>query len=77
MEKITLSCIKADVGGYVGHGEVHPDMLQRARELIGELLDEEGEEIELRPGDLRRADPASVGGGKEGTARGRRGTDAP
>jgi fructose 1,6-bisphosphate aldolase/phosphatase len=36
MEKITLSCIKADVGGYVGHGEVHPDMLDRARELLSE-----------------------------------------
>ncbi|HYU21262.1 MAG TPA: fructose-1,6-bisphosphate aldolase/phosphatase [Chloroflexota bacterium] len=34
MEKITLSCIKADVGGYVGHGEVHPDMLARSRELL-------------------------------------------
>ena len=35
MEKITLSCIKADVGGYVGHGEVHPEMLERSRELLG------------------------------------------
>jgi len=31
---ITLSCIKADVGGYVGHGEVHPELLARARELM-------------------------------------------
>jgi fructose 1,6-bisphosphate aldolase/phosphatase len=31
---ITLSCIKADVGGYVGHGEVHPELLARARELV-------------------------------------------
>src|ERR687887_6484 len=34
MEKITLSCIKADVGGFVGHGEVHPALLERARELL-------------------------------------------
>jgi len=29
---ITLSVIKADVGGYVGHSESHPDILARARE---------------------------------------------
>ncbi len=34
MPKITVSVIKADVGGYVGHGEVHPTMLDRARELL-------------------------------------------
>ena len=31
---ITLSCIKADVGGFVGHGEVHPEMLERSRALL-------------------------------------------
>lgn len=36
MSRITLSCIKADVGGLVGHGEVHPEMLERSRELLGE-----------------------------------------
>ncbi len=35
MSRITLSCIKADVGGLVGHGEVPPEMLERSRELLG------------------------------------------
>jgi fructose 1,6-bisphosphate aldolase/phosphatase len=29
--KITLSVIKADIGGYVGHSESHPDLLDRAK----------------------------------------------
>ena len=32
--KITLSCIKADVGGFVGHGEVHPELLGRAHDVL-------------------------------------------
>jgi len=28
--KITLSVIKADIGGYVGHSESHPDLLEEA-----------------------------------------------
>jgi fructose 1,6-bisphosphate aldolase/phosphatase len=32
--KVTLSVIKADIGGYVGHSESHPDILARARELL-------------------------------------------
>lgn len=32
--KITLSVIKADVGGFVGHGSVHPKMLERAEEIL-------------------------------------------
>jgi len=35
-EKITLSVIKADVGGYVGHSSVHPKLLEKARELLSE-----------------------------------------
>jgi fructose 1,6-bisphosphate aldolase/phosphatase len=31
---VTLSVIKADVGGYVGHSESHPDVLAKARELL-------------------------------------------
>lgn len=31
---ITLSVIKADVGGYVGHSESHPDVLAKARECL-------------------------------------------
>ncbi|MBI2954082.1 MAG: fructose 1,6-bisphosphatase [Chloroflexi bacterium] len=30
--KLTLSVIKADVGGYVGHSSMHPDLLNTARE---------------------------------------------
>ena len=32
--EITLSVIKADVGGYVGHSSSHPDVLQKARECM-------------------------------------------
>jgi len=32
--KITLSVIKADVGGYVGHSESHPDVLANAEECM-------------------------------------------
>lgn len=41
-EKITLSVIKADVGGYVGHSSMHPDIIKRAQESLkqarGKLL---------------------------------------
>ncbi len=32
--KITLSVIKADVGGYVGHSTVHPEMMKKAEEEL-------------------------------------------
>jgi fructose 1,6-bisphosphate aldolase/phosphatase len=32
--KVTLSVIKADIGGYVGHSESHPDILVLAAELL-------------------------------------------
>lgn len=31
---ITLSLIKADIGGYVGHSESHPDVLAQARDSL-------------------------------------------
>lgn len=34
MDRITISAIKADVGGYVGHGDVHPRMLAVVRARI-------------------------------------------
>jgi len=34
MEKITLSVIKADVGGFVGHSSVHKALLDRAQETL-------------------------------------------
>ena len=33
--KITLSVIKADIGGYVGHSDSHPKLLEKAREMLG------------------------------------------
>ncbi len=38
--KITLSVIKADIGGYVGHSESHPDVLAKADELMAEAKKE-------------------------------------
>ena len=43
--RITLSVIKADVGGMVGHGDIHEGLLRRAEELLsqarkrGEIID--------------------------------------
>ena len=37
-EAITLSVIKADVGGYVGHSTVHPELLEAARARIAEAI---------------------------------------
>src|SRR4030042_943771 len=55
--KITMSVIKADVGGYVGHSSSHPDILQTAKEAMagakkrGLLLDYHvtrcGDDLEL------------------------------
>jgi fructose 1,6-bisphosphate aldolase/phosphatase len=36
---ITLSVIKADVGGYVGHTSVHPDLLDAARERVSQAVE--------------------------------------
>ncbi|MDD3654475.1 MAG: fructose-1,6-bisphosphate aldolase/phosphatase [Desulfotomaculaceae bacterium] len=33
-KKITLSVIKADVGGFVGHSSVHPELLETARGML-------------------------------------------
>ena len=33
--RITLSVIKADIGGYVGHSESHPDVLAKAERVHG------------------------------------------
>lgn len=42
MSRVTISTIKADVGGYVGHREVHPYLGELQRHLdqamLGELL---------------------------------------
>src|SRR5688572_13102667 len=38
MGTVTVSAIKADVGGYVGHGDVHPDMLDQARLAVRQAI---------------------------------------
>ncbi len=35
-KKITLSVIKADVGGYVGHSSIHPALLKKAEERLAQ-----------------------------------------
>ncbi|MCS7206337.1 MAG: fructose-1,6-bisphosphatase [Dehalococcoidia bacterium] len=32
--RITLSVIKADIGGYVGHSSIHPDLVSTAQEML-------------------------------------------
>jgi len=38
--KITLSVIKADIGGYVGHSESHPDVIAKASECLAKAKKE-------------------------------------
>ena len=38
--KITLSVLKADIGGFVGHSESHPDILAKADECLAKAKDE-------------------------------------
>ncbi|MCL6558275.1 MAG: fructose-1,6-bisphosphatase [Firmicutes bacterium] len=33
-KKVTISVIKADVGGYIGHSSVHPELLEKARGIL-------------------------------------------
>lgn len=33
-KKITLTVIKADIGGFVGHSSVHPEVLEKARGML-------------------------------------------
>ncbi|MEW6398033.1 MAG: fructose-1,6-bisphosphate aldolase/phosphatase [Bacillota bacterium] len=35
MDRVTVSVIKADVGGFVGHSSVHPALKERAEECLG------------------------------------------
>ncbi|MDP2168034.1 MAG: fructose-1,6-bisphosphate aldolase/phosphatase [Thermodesulfovibrionales bacterium] len=37
--KITLSVIKADVGGYVGHSSIHSALMDKARERLSKALE--------------------------------------
>lgn len=38
MSAITISAIKADVGGWVGHSSVHPEMLAEARDRVANAI---------------------------------------
>ena len=40
MSKVTISAIKADVGGYVGHGDVHPEMLAETQRMLRDAIDD-------------------------------------
>jgi fructose 1,6-bisphosphate aldolase/phosphatase len=40
-EKITLSVLKADVGGYVGHSSIHTDLIQTAKERLSNAVDKD------------------------------------
>ncbi len=33
--KLTLSVIKADIGGYVGHSDTHPEVVQTVKDVVG------------------------------------------
>ena len=37
--KITLSVIKADIGGYVGHSGMHPRLMETAEEELKKAQD--------------------------------------
>ncbi len=39
--KITLSIIKADVGGYVGHSSIHPDLIKTAEDRLSNAFEKE------------------------------------
>jgi fructose 1,6-bisphosphate aldolase/phosphatase len=38
MGKVTVSAIKADVGGYVGHSAVHPEMIEAAEDHVRDAI---------------------------------------
>lgn len=38
-DRVTISVIKADIGGYVGHTSVHPQVLECAREFLARAKD--------------------------------------
>jgi len=38
MTRITITAVKADVGGFVGHSSVHPELLREAERCVGEAI---------------------------------------
>ena len=53
---ITLSLIKADIGGYVGHSSMHPSLMEKGRECM--------EKDDLK----RAAEPATPANGENAAA---------
>ena len=47
--KMTLSVIKADIGGYVGHSSVHPDVYQVAKDRLAQAI-QQGLVIDAKAG---------------------------
>ena len=47
MTQITISLIKADVGGYPGHSAVHPELIQTAKKKL-ETAKKSGSLIDFR-----------------------------
>jgi fructose 1,6-bisphosphate aldolase/phosphatase len=39
MSTVTISAIKADVGGWVGHSDIHPDLLSEAKRRLSDAID--------------------------------------
>ena len=37
--EVTLSVIKADIGGWIGHSRIHPALVERARDVLSEAKD--------------------------------------
>jgi fructose 1,6-bisphosphate aldolase/phosphatase len=40
MSIVTVSAVKADIGGYVGHSDVHPDLVDEAVQRVNAAIDE-------------------------------------
>jgi fructose 1,6-bisphosphate aldolase/phosphatase len=40
MTVVTISAIKADIGGYVGHSAIHPDLAAAARRRVAEAIEQ-------------------------------------
>ena len=40
MSVITISAIKADIGGYVGHSAIHPDLMAEARRRVAGAIEQ-------------------------------------
>jgi fructose 1,6-bisphosphate aldolase/phosphatase len=73
MTKITISLIKADVGGYPGHSAVHPELIKTAEEKLeqakksGALIDFRvlacGDDLELLMSHKKGCDLGDLRGG--------------